>query len=223
MPIWTQCCIHHSCISGITIVTFRTSPARALASLILEGSIFTSHWLCCSFYAEVTWGAQIFPWCCCGLASRAVVLCSAFLCWCRISCSSTILAGSAISAVPKSCVPHGIRELPCRARNWNAGPWWTVVSNWTVKLIRHSRTVIAVITLGAVSFGSGHRCMWAILTKFTWKRTIWALRTIVASWTNVTWKKNITVYITPQFKSQSLKWGCNFWVCGWSPQVWPFK
>ena len=172
MTIWTQCGIHHGCIRGITVIPFWASLAKAFASLVLEGSIFASERLWCAHNAEVTWCAQILSWCCCALTTRTVILCSAFVCGCIISCSSTKATRGAIPTISKSRVPRSVGELPCRTCNRDASPGWTVVTHWTVKLVGHSRTVVTVKSLSAISLRCGHCCMRTVLTKFTRKGTI---------------------------------------------------
>ena len=171
MSVWTQRSIHHCRIGGITVIAFGTSFADTFAWFILEGSIFASHWLCCSLLAEVSWSAQISCWGCRALSTWTVIVCSASPCRRRITCSLTVAARRASHAILNSCIPLSVREFSCRTRNWDASTRWAVMSHWTVKLIRHSRAVIAVIPLSAVSLGCGQCCMWTVLAECAWEGT----------------------------------------------------
>lgn len=80
MALRTQRSIYHSCIGGITVMTFWTGVAEALSTLVLECSIFTPDWLWCAYFAEMTWCTRIICWCRCALATGAVKPCSTLLC-----------------------------------------------------------------------------------------------------------------------------------------------
>ena len=115
----TECCINNSRIGSITVITFRTSLARAFAGLILEGTIFTSDWLRCPNFAEVTCCTEELSWCGCALSTRAVIISSAFPSWCKISRTSTVAPGGTIPTIRKFRVPYRVGECSLGARYWN--------------------------------------------------------------------------------------------------------
>lgn len=116
----TQCCIHNSCIGSVTVITFWTRLAIAFATFILEGTIFTPDWLWCANFTEVTRCTEVFSWCCCALATRAVIIGSAFICRLKIPCTSAEPPRGTISAICKFCVLWCIGEFAFRASDWNS-------------------------------------------------------------------------------------------------------
>ena len=189
MTRWTECCINNSCIGSITVITCRTSFARAFAGLVLEGTIFTSDWLRCSNFAEVTCCTEVLSWCGCALSTRAVIVSSAFVRWCKISRTSTEAPRSTIPTIRKFRILYCVGEFSLGARHWNSRSWWTIVTDWTIKLIWYSWTVITVIASSTVPYGFSQCRVRTILTKFTRERTRRAPGTKITSWTYVTWKK----------------------------------